>query len=272
MRHNGQSIYRINDKARTRQEIIDLLSLAKIEPDGYNIILQGDITHFVEMPPMERRLLIEEIAGISVYEDKKQKAMSQLEKVGERLKEAEIILAERNTYLKELKKDRDEAAKFKDLADKVTQNKATLLHIQIKKVEKKKSAFQEDLEKAKKELQKKNDEVKNLRGLIAKGKDDIAFISKEIEEKGEVEQVSLNHEIESLKISLAKNTTRLETLHSEIARIGKRRQDLKENQQELDGKIRALRSEITEQQKKKKTLDDEKEMWASKVAVFKDKN
>src|SRR3989344_5480858 len=58
VRENGQSIYKINDKVMTRQQISNLLSLAKIDPEGYNIILQGDITRFVEMHPEERRELI----------------------------------------------------------------------------------------------------------------------------------------------------------------------------------------------------------------------
>lgn len=53
VRESGQSIYKINDKVMTRQQITGLLSLAKIDPDGYNIILQGDITRFVEMHPEE---------------------------------------------------------------------------------------------------------------------------------------------------------------------------------------------------------------------------
>ena len=100
VRHSGQSIYKINDQTRTRQEIVDLLSIARINPDGYNIILQGDIIKFVEMHPDQRRDLIGEIAGISVYEEKKHKALLELQKVDERLNDTEIVLTERNTYLK----------------------------------------------------------------------------------------------------------------------------------------------------------------------------
>jgi len=64
IKHTGQSIYKINDKVRTRQQILDLLSIAKINPDGYNIILQGDIVSLVEMSSIERRQIIEEIAGM----------------------------------------------------------------------------------------------------------------------------------------------------------------------------------------------------------------
>ena len=87
IKHSGQSIYKINDKTRTRQQILDLLSIAKINPDGYNIILQGDIVSLVEMSGIERRQIIEEIAGINVYEEKKLKALKELEKVDEKITE-----------------------------------------------------------------------------------------------------------------------------------------------------------------------------------------
>ena len=66
VRQNGQSIYKINDKTRTRQQIVDLMSVAKIDPDGYNIILQGDIVRFTEMRPEDRRILIEDIPQVVV--------------------------------------------------------------------------------------------------------------------------------------------------------------------------------------------------------------
>ena len=155
VRQSGQSIYKINDEARTRQEILELLSIAKINPDGYNIILQGDIIKFVEMHPDQRRELIGEIAGISVYEEKKHKALLELQKVDERLKETEIVLTERNTYLKELKKDRDQALKYKEMNERIRTNQASYLKLQIDKKEKEKSELRQQLDETNAELQKK---------------------------------------------------------------------------------------------------------------------
>ncbi|MEO2021123.1 MAG: hypothetical protein ABGX05_04795, partial [Pirellulaceae bacterium] len=58
-----------------------ILHHAHINPDSYNIVLQGDITKIVEMTPVERRMIIEEISGIRIYEEKKQKALNELQKV-----------------------------------------------------------------------------------------------------------------------------------------------------------------------------------------------
>ena len=68
VRLNGQSIYKINNETKTRQEVLSLLAQAGIDPNGFNIILQGEIQNFVKMHTEERRKIIEEVAGISIYE------------------------------------------------------------------------------------------------------------------------------------------------------------------------------------------------------------
>ena len=272
VRNNGQSIYKINDKVRTRQEIVDLLGLGKINPDGYNIILQGDITKFVEMPPSDRRLLVEEIAGISVYEEKKQKAVNQLTQVEERLKEAEIVLAERNTYLKELKRDRDQAQKFKDMEDKVSQNKATVVHKQMGRKQKEKNVLKEDLDKTKEELQKINQKVQESRSEIIQKKEKVEEIGKEIEEKGEVEQVNLNKDIENVKIDLVKKKTRRETINQELVKIEKRKEELNLNTSELHEKIKALEQKKSEETERKNVLEKQKKELMNKISHFRDEN
>jgi len=109
VRQNGNSIYRVNDETVTRQQILELLSRANIDPEGHNIVSQGEIVHFMEMHTEERRKIIEDIAGISIYEDKKHQALLELDKVESKVSEANIILNERESSLKNLKKERDQA-------------------------------------------------------------------------------------------------------------------------------------------------------------------
>src|SRR3989338_6893284 len=216
VRESGQSIYKINDKVMTRQQIATLLSLAKIDADGYNIILQGDITRFVEMHPEERRMLIEDIAGISLYEEKKHKAILKLDKVEQHLRETDLILAERHTYLKELKKDRDQALKYKEMNDTIKMNKASYLKIQIDKREADRKSIQERIDAGNSDLTVLREKISKLKSENEEKKRQIEAISKEIEEKGETEQLKLNKEVETLKIELTKNNSRIETLKNEL--------------------------------------------------------
>tara|TARA_Y100000310_G_C20684909_1_gene818356 strand:+ start:136 stop:3675 length:3540 start_codon:yes stop_codon:yes gene_type:complete len=272
VRQSGQSVYKINDETRTRHEILDLLSIVKINPDAYNIILQGDIVKFVEMHPNDRRELIGEIAGITVYEEKKHKAILELGKVDERLKETEIVLAERNTYLKELKKDRDQALKYKDMNDRIKVYRASHLKLQIDKKEKESNDLNKKLEETKGELGNTNEKIEGLRKLNLEKREEIEKITKEIEEKGEVEQVNLNKDVESLKVSLARKNSRIDTINNELSRLNQRKTDLKNGIKDTEDTIKQLDAEKDEMQKDIASREEERSLISKKIQEFKEKN
>ena len=80
VRRNGQGIYRINGETKTRNEVLELLAQAGIDPHGFNIVLQGEIADVIRMNAEERRKVIEEVAGISVYEARKEQSLTILVK------------------------------------------------------------------------------------------------------------------------------------------------------------------------------------------------
>ena len=272
VRQNGQSIYKINDKAMTRQQITSLLSLAKIDPDGYNIILQGDIVKFVEMHPEDRRVLIEDIAGISIYEEKKHKAMLELEKVEQHLRETEIILTERSTYLKEMRKDRDQALKYKDMSDRIKQNKASYLKIQMDKKDNERKEIQSKIDLGNSDLAALREKISKLKAENEEKKKQIESISREIEEKGEIEQIKLNKEVETLKIELAKNSSRIDTLKNELSRINQRRNDLKGSIDDIEKRIQQMANEKKDYEAQIESKNSDRNTISNKILKFKEKN
>ncbi len=268
----GLSKYKINGKTHTRQEVVDLLGLARINPDGYNIILQGDIVRLVEMSPIERRMIIEEIAGISVYEEKKNKALSELEKVEQKLNEAEIILKERSVHLKELKKDRDQALKYKTLSEQIKQNKASYLkHSMDRKDGELKEIEKRNLSK-KQKLESLQADIKALRDKVAERKQAIQDIAKEIEEKGGVEQVKLQKEVESLRVDIATLKTKVSSHKNEIGRISQRKEQFCLNLKELEGKTADLTVQRAELDDHRKFLVEQIADFDKKIAEFKKKH
>lgn len=268
----GQSKYKINDKKRTRQEIIDLLSAARIDPDGHNIILQGDIVKFMELKPDQRREVMEEISGISIYEDKKQKAMNDLDKVKERLKEAEIILTERKAHLRELKNDRDQAIRYKEIENNLKSNKATYIHLQIKN----KLINKEDIEKKVKEqsniINKIQDNIDNFKKLIDNKKSEIKDINQEIERRGEKEQLKLHKEVEELKTNLLRKESRIDVCNNEVRRTSLRKGELRKEHVETENKIKDLKKTIEQYIKNKNNLEVEEQKLLSEIKNFKKNN
>ena len=58
VRRNGQSTYKINNETKTRQELLEILAQAGIDPNGFNIVLQGEIASLIKLSPDERRKII----------------------------------------------------------------------------------------------------------------------------------------------------------------------------------------------------------------------
>ncbi len=123
---NGVSVYKLNDDTVTRQQILDVLATARIFPDGYNIVLQGDVTQIIEMDPVERRSVIDEIAGIKEYDEKKMKSQKEFEKVEQKLKEVGFVLKERDETYKKLQIERDAAVKYLNLSNEQKKLRASI--------------------------------------------------------------------------------------------------------------------------------------------------
>jgi len=264
VRQNGQSIYKINDEVKIRQEVLELLNTVKIDPYGHNIILQGDIIRFMEMHPEDRRLIIEEAAGISVYEEKKIKALSELQKVDQKLNEANIILTERKTYLRELKKERDQAVQFKELEEKIKSNRATYLHLQINEREDKGSQIAKQTEANNSEIDKLNQKILESQTQITELKKELEDTNNLIETKGEKEQIELQKELEKLRTDLVRDKTRKESCELEIKKIKERALQLELNLKEIESKINFIIKEkehlklgLESERKKDKELTEE---------------
>jgi chromosome segregation protein len=233
VRQSGDSIYKINGKTRTRQEVTELLGSARIDADGHNIILQGDIVRLVEMSPEERRQLVEEVAGVSVYEEKKQQAIAELERVDERLHSADITLRERGRQLDALKQEREQALKHKELTDGVKSHKATLLSLQAGRARTKLQGLEERGAEHRGRLEALNAELFRLREDIRLRKEERDRIQSEISAKSNVEQRELSRQVEGLKVRHAELKAALANAASQLQGLAKRREELAKEQEEL---------------------------------------
>jgi chromosome segregation protein len=273
VRRNGQSIYKINNDVKTRQEILELLAGVGIDPNGFNIILQGEISSFVKMQSEERRGIIEEVAGISVYEIRKEKSLKELEKTDEKLKEITAILKERTDYLKNLDQERQEALKFKQLEELQKKCRASLLHKDLKEKEKETSSVNEEIEKRKKEIVKLNEEIYDFDKKTKELTEHISSIDNYIQKSSGIEQENLHKEISDIRAELAGMEVRRESYQNRLEEIRKRRENLNKSISTYEEEIKHLRKkspefaakqdEINKKRVELKNLEELKEKYLS---------
>jgi chromosome segregation protein len=112
------SYFYFNGKSVSLTEIHELLGKAGVTPEGYNVVMQGDVSQITtKMSPTERRKIIDEIAGVAEFDEKKQKSLAELDIVKEQIEKIDIIIEEVNAQLERLSSERDHALKYKTLRE-----------------------------------------------------------------------------------------------------------------------------------------------------------
>tara|TARA_Y100000310_G_scaffold72424_1_gene68459 strand:- start:6795 stop:9659 length:2865 start_codon:yes stop_codon:yes gene_type:complete len=256
VRKNGQSIYKINNNTKTRQEVLELLSQAGIDPHGFNIILQGEIEKFVKMPAEDRRKVIEEVAGISVYEMRKTKSLKELERTENKLNQITTVLRERTNYLKNLENEREQALRFKKLEQSLKQCKASIINKNVQEKQKELNEVLNKINIKKKEIDKKQEIITKTQNEINLLNDKIENISKTIQKSSGLEQDTLTNEISTLKQENAGMIARKENFENQLVELDRRKQN-------LQGSIKVSEKEIEDMSKekgknKKKDLEEKK--------------
>ncbi len=251
VRTNGNSIYKINNEVKTRQEVLELLSQAGIDPDGFNIILQEEIAKFVEMHPEERRQIIEEVAGISIYEERKHKSLLELDRTREKIKEINTVLSERTTYLRNLDKEREQALHHEKTKKLIERDKAALLFRQLEDKQKEDTHLANKIEEETKVIEKLRTQIVELEEKTKKLGEEIEGINKQIEKSTGVEQGQLHEEISNLRADTAALNVKFENLTQQLQDHEKRKEQLEKELKELNSKIDFLKESIPKEDLKK---------------------
>jgi chromosome segregation protein len=226
VKKNGQGTYRINHQVKTRQEVIELLSQAGIDPQGFNIVLQGEIMKFVKMSPDDRRKVIEEVSGIGVYEMRKEKSIRELDKTNEKLKQINAVLRERTNYLKNLENEREQAMKFKKLEKTVERCKFSIIKRNLLERDKQLKNVLGNIEDKAGDVKKIGDKISKTQAEIDDFNAKIEVINKTVQKGAGVEQDSLMEDISQLRQEIAGLTARKENFENQLVELDRRKESL----------------------------------------------
>lgn len=212
----ASSTYKFMGKNCKRKKIDKVLDIAGIDLDGHHFIKQGEVTGIIDMSSNQRRKIIDDLAGITSYEEKKEKAMGELEEAKNKLKEHEILLEERKSYLDKLKDERDTALKYKELKERKEKLKASITHVKKKELEEELKEKEKEKEETEVKIEELEDKVNEYDKKIEKLSDEKEEVEDEIEEE---KDVSLVKDIEKLKNRVVRKKGEIDNKRSEIENI-----------------------------------------------------
>lgn len=265
------SYYYLDGKPCTLADIHELLSKACITPEGYNVVLQGDITRIIEVSALERRKIIDEIAGIAEFDRRRDRALNELEVVRERVERVDIILNEVALRLEQLKVEREHALKYQELKAKKRDYEKMVFASKLNKLAREIETTEGDLARKQRSKDKAVHELSATRDAIYDLEGQLSALNSAVSEKGENEQFELTKHIESIKGGLGQHQSRIdfvtkeaESLESQKRKVFIEVNALKQKHEALQGDLRSeavrrasLSSELEEQEQDLNALKEQ---------------
>ena len=247
--------YHLNGEESSQKSFHRILGAANARPDGYNIVLQGDVTSLAKMTAKERRKVLDSVAGVTLYDDEIRKADRQKDSVDDYIERIKLLEDSQKIRLKELKKQKDLAVKVKDLVEELNQARITSFQAnyasQLAEKEYQVNEQSRYLEEANNLEQQVREGSKTLLSLD----DQIGELQKQIEELTGGESKGLNKIIFDLHLRIDTNKDKISEAESKDIDDKAEVQELSE---QLDGAKSALEEFVNNLNSAKQDLEDSK--------------
>ena len=247
------SKYYINDKevrARDVQTFFADLSTGAHSP---SLISQGRIGQLVTAKPIERRSVLEEAAGISGIHARRQEAETRLNAAENNLKRADELKRQQQKQLDNLKKQAEEATRYKEISKEIKKIESGLYYLKIREIEKDKKQIIDKLSELDDEMSAINIDLNHNNSLLEEENKKLSPLrDKKMEsvaklQKLNLDMTSLEEEetrVKSLQIKLEKSIRTIESdlerersisLDAELneKRISKEKEELLKTENEL---------------------------------------
>ena len=208
---NYYSYYYLNGRSVNLSDVRDLLAAAGVTPEGYNVVMQGDVTEIINMTPYQRRGIVDEIAGVAEFDEKKEAAFEELDTVKDRIGEADLRIGEKRDRLDRLSEERETAIEYRSLRESAEEYRGYRKASELEDKRESLAGVTAEIDEANAELSDLRAELDTRQGTLTRLEEDLADLNHEIETKGEDEQIAVRSEIEEIKGEISRLEGRIET-------------------------------------------------------------
>ncbi|MGO9570133.1 MAG: chromosome segregation protein SMC [Desulfomonilaceae bacterium] len=116
---DGESQYEINNVPCRLSDVTDFFLDTGVGRNSYAIIEQGRVDMVVASKPEDRRVLIEEAAGINRYKSRREAALKKLEQTSQNLLRINDVIGEVKRQSAALKRQASKAQRYRELSERL---------------------------------------------------------------------------------------------------------------------------------------------------------
>ena len=245
------SKYYVNDKEVRARDVQTLFADLSTGAHSPSLISQGKIGQLVTSKPIERKSILEEAAGISGIHARRQEAETRLNAAENNLKRADELKKQQQKQLDNLKKQAEEATRYKEISRDIKKAEAGLYYLKIREIEKDKKKIAEKLNELEDEISAINIDFNHNNTLL--------------EEE--------NKKLAPLRDKKMESAARLQKLNLDMAGLDEEEARVKSLQEKLEKSIKTVVSDLDREKSISLDADlNEKRISKEKEELLKTEN
>ncbi|QNI69686.1 chromosome segregation protein SMC [Cyanobium sp. NS01] len=105
------------------QQLQTQLRRLRVDPEGSNVVMQGDVTRIVSMSARDRRGIIDELAGVALFDSRIEQSRTKLDDVQERQERCGIVQQELLSSRQKLERDCTRARTYQALRQRLQEGR-----------------------------------------------------------------------------------------------------------------------------------------------------
>ena len=236
----GPSDYRLNGRSVRLKDIFDELAEVGLSTRAYSIIEQGRVGQVLSARPIDRRVLLEEAAGITRYKARKHEAELKLEHTRQNLLRLEDVIGEVKRTLRQIKRQAKQAERHQKLESELRDHLQRLFTIDAHLLDAQRSDVQKRRAQAQNEVAAAAAALAGSDADLGRAREDLETGRSETEDARE-EVATLMGSRERLEAFLERSADLLDNLRASLDHTRNESATLRSSRGSLDDRIAEAR-------------------------------
>ena len=287
MSDKGESDYHLDNKKINRNRLRDIFEMANADLSQLNAVQQGTVTRISEMSNEEKRKTIEDLVGLSYFDEKKAESVKQLTEADQRLEIAMAKMGEVKKQIDELEIGRNLKLRHELIGRELDRLRAVDAARKLRQIKSEKtlkeekynhdSSETEELVKSQSTLKSEISTIEAEKSAFTVKLNAFQQAKSDIEKGLSTEQEKCNNAISQIRISekrLLQNqnrlpdiATELEKMNQDQGKVDSELEEVKRSIHKLNGEKNLMDKKIESNDSKIKSVLDHQSELASKKNV-----
>jgi chromosome segregation protein len=234
------SSYSADGVACNLQQLQTQLRRLRVDPEGSNVVMQGDVTRIVSMSAKERRGIIDELAGVALFDSRIEQTRGKLAEVQEREERCAIVQQELLVSRQKLERDCAKARTYQDLRERFQRGRLQEQVLGFEQAQQEQRTLQSRQEALGRQQQSDRQAISEAKGALEQSAKVLEALQAEVKALGEDSLLAVQSELAGLEASGRELARQAEKHQLSAEELQRQRQALARQQ----GELRQQQSEL----------------------------